>query len=125
MLTRRSFFKTAGVGAAAAASVSLPELLGWAEPSRAPEPGGPVLLNSNENAYGPFPSVLAMANPFQGVNRYPDHHSDVISERLAAHHKVDLNRVLTGCGSTEILRMAAYAFTGPGKRLVMPAPTFE
>jgi histidinol-phosphate aminotransferase len=66
-----------------------------------------------------------MANPFQGVNRYPDHHSDVISERLATHHKVDLNRVLTGCGSTEILRMAAYAFTGPGRRLVMPAPTFE
>jgi histidinol-phosphate aminotransferase len=114
------------MGAAVAASASLPTtLLSWTEPPRTQAPGGPVLLNSNENAYGPFPSVLAMANPFQGVNRYPDHHSDVISERLAAHHKVDLNRVLTGCGSTEILRMAAYAFTGPGRKLVMPAPTFE
>jgi histidinol-phosphate aminotransferase len=126
MLSRRNFFKTAGWGAAVAASASFPaELLSWAEPSRAPAPGGPILLNSNENAYGPLPSVLALANPFQDVNRYPDHHSDMISERLAAQFKVDISRVLTGCGSTEILRMAAYAFTAPGRKLVMPAPTFE
>lgn len=124
MLSRRTFFKTAGLGAAVAASFPA-EVLSWAEPSRAPEPGGPVLLNSNENAYGPFPSVLALANPFQGVNRYPDHHSDVISERLAALHKVDIGCVLTGCGSTEILRIAANAFTGPGRKLITAAPTFE
>src|SRR5215467_1906110 len=126
MQSRRTFFKTAGLGAAVAASASFPtELLSWVEPSRAPQPGGPILLNSNENAYGPFPSVRALENPFQGVNRYPDHHSDLISERLAALHKVELSRVLTGCGSTEILRMAASAFTGPGRKLVMPEPTFE
>ena len=126
MLSRRTFFKTAGVGAAVAASAGFRgELLSWAEPSRAPQPGGPILLNSNENAYGPFPSVRALENPFQSVNRYPDHHSDLISERLAALYKVDLSRVLTGCGSTEILRMAASAFTGPGRKLVMPEPTFE
>jgi histidinol-phosphate aminotransferase len=126
MLSRRTFFKTAGMGAAVAASAGFRgELLSWAEPSRAPQPGGPILLNSNENAYGPFPSVRALENPFQGVNRYPDHHSDMVSERLAALHKVDISRVLTGCGSTEILRMAAGAFTGPGHKLVMPAPTFE
>src|SRR5215471_4719640 len=126
MLSRRNFFKTAGWGAAVAATATFPsELLSWAEPSRAPEPGGPILLNSNENAYGPFPSVLALANPFQGVNRYPDHHSDMISERLAGLYKVDVANVLTGCGSTEILRMAAYAFSGPGRKLVMAAPTFE
>jgi len=130
MLSRRSFFetafKTAGLGAAAAATASFPtDLLGWMEPPRAPQPGGPVLLNSNENAYGPFPSVMALPNPFQGVNRYPDHHSDVISEKLAAIHKVDIGCVLTGCGSTEILRIAANAFTGPGRKLVTPTPTFE
>src|SRR5215470_766584 len=125
MLTRRSFFKTASAGAAAAASVSLPELLSWAEPSRAPQPGGPVLLNSNENAYGPFPSVIAIDHPFDGFNRYPDHHSDMISDRLADRHKVKLDNLLTGCGSTEILRTAAAAFIGPGRKLVMAAPTFE
>jgi histidinol-phosphate aminotransferase len=126
MLSRRSFFKTAGLGAAAAATASFPtDLLGWMEPPRTPQPGGPVLLNSNENAYGPFPSVLALANPFEGLNRYPDHHSDLLSEKLAAQHKVDVSCVLTGCGSTEILRIAASAFTGPGKKLITATPTFE
>lgn len=126
MLTRRSFFKTAGLGAAVAASASFPtELLSWAEPPRVPQAGGPILLNSNENAYGPFPSVLSMGNPFQGVNRYPDHHSDLVTERLSALHKVPAEEIVTGCGSTEILRMAANAFTGPGKKLLMAAPTFE
>lgn len=126
MLTRRNFFKAAGLGAAVAASASFPtELVSWAEPPRVPQTAGPILLNSNENAYGPFPSVLAMSNPFQAVNRYPDHHSDLLTERLAALHKVGPEQVLTGCGSTEILRMAANAFTGPGRKLIMAAPTFE
>jgi histidinol-phosphate aminotransferase len=125
MLSRRTFFKTAGMGAAVAASANLSELLTWAEPSRAPDPSGAILLNSNENPYGPFPSVVALANPYQGFNRYPDHHSDLIKDRLAAKFKVEPERVVTGCGSTEILRMAATAFTGPGRKLVMTSPTFE
>lgn len=83
------------------------------------------MLNSNENAYGPFPSVLAMGNPFQDVNRYPDHHSDLLSESLAKMHKVGIEQVVTGCGSTEVLRMCANAFTGSGRKVIMAAPTFE
>jgi histidinol-phosphate aminotransferase len=125
-LTRRTFFKAAGLSAAVAASSRLPaEVLAWKEPPRVPRTGGPILLNSNENAYGPFPSVLGMGNPFQDLNRYPDHHAELVRERVAALHKVEPERVITGCGSTEILRMAAHAFTGPGKKLIVPAPTFE
>ena len=126
MLSRRSFFKTAGLGAAVAATASFPtELLSWAEPQRTATPGGPILLNSNENAYGPFPSVLAMKNPFQDANRYPDRGYDKLIERIAALHNVKTEQVTLGCGSTEILKMAASAFTGPGKKLVMASPTFE
>ncbi|HEY1526208.1 MAG TPA: aminotransferase class I/II-fold pyridoxal phosphate-dependent enzyme [Candidatus Angelobacter sp.] len=126
MLSRRSFFKTAGMGVAIAATATFPtELLGWAEPPRTATPGGPILLNSNENAYGPLPSVLAMKNPFQDANRYPDHAYDKLIDRVAAMHKVKSDQVSLGCGSTEILRIAACAFTGPGKKLVMASPTFE
>ena len=126
MLTRRSFFKTAGLGAAVAASASFPtDLLAWAEPPRAPQPGGLVLLNSNENAYGPFPSVLAMENPFREANRYPGRRMDLLGERLAGLHKVAVDQVVTGCGSSEVLRMAASAFTGPGHKLITASPAFE
>src|ERR1051326_7149914 len=95
MLSRRSFFKTAGVGAAVAATASFPtELLSWAEPQRTSQPGGPILLNSNENAYGPLPSVLEMKNPFLDANRYPDRSYDGLLDRLAALHKVKSDQVL-------------------------------
>src|SRR5262245_61687022 len=114
MLSRRSFFKTAGMSAAVAATASFPgELFSWAEPQRTPQPGGPILLNSNENAYGPLPTVLAMKNPFQEANRYPDRGYDKLIDLLASQHKVNADQVTLGCGSTEILKMAASAFTGP------------
>jgi histidinol-phosphate aminotransferase len=127
MLSRRSFFKTAGLGAAAvAATATLPtELFSWAEPQRTAKPGGPILLNSNENAYGPLPGVLAMKNPFEDANRYPDHGYEKLINQLATMHKVQPDHVTLGCGSTEILRLAASAFSGPGKKIVMASPTFE
>jgi histidinol-phosphate aminotransferase len=126
MISRRSLFKTAAFGAAAAASASFPaELFSWAEPPRVPQPGGPILLNSNENAYGPLPAALALPNPFKDANRYPDSVADLLKQKLAKLHKVGTDQVVLGCGSTEILKMAASAFTGPDRKLIMAAPTFE
>jgi histidinol-phosphate aminotransferase len=126
MISRRSLFKAAGVTAAVAATSGFPDsLLAWAEPPREVQPGGPILLNSNENAYGPFPSVLAMANPFKDVNRYPDYSVEQLTKRLAKMHNVSADQIVVGCGSTEILKLAVTAFTGPGKKLVMASPTFE
>lgn len=126
MISRRSFFKTAAIGTAAAATASLPvDLLSWTEPPRTGQPGGPILLNANENAYGPLPSVLALPNPFKDANRYPDRTADLLKEKLAKMHKVGTDQVVVGCGSSEILKMAASAFTGPDRKLVMASPTFE
>jgi histidinol-phosphate aminotransferase len=126
MLSRRNFFKAAGFSAAAAATATFPsELLTWAEPPRESRPGGPVLLNSNENAYGPFPGVLAMPNPFLDANRYPDSSADALVAKLAKLNKVAPEQIVLGCGSTEILKIATSAFTGPGRKLIMASPTFE
>lgn len=127
-LSRRSFLRNVGIGAAAAGAVSaLPlseSLLFAGEPPRAARPGGPILLNSNENAYGAFPSVhTAMQRALAECNRYPE--DDRFIERVAALHKVKAEQVLAGCGSTEVLKIAASAFTGPGKKLVQASPTFE
>jgi histidinol-phosphate aminotransferase len=137
-ITRRKLLF--GMGAAAAVGVAAPvpavgrqlerglgrahSLPAW-WPFAAPAEDGPVLLNSNENPYGPFPSVLAMRDPLEGANRYPDHRSGAITEKIAAINHVTTDRVVTGCGSTEILRMCAEAFSGPRRKVVMAAPTFE
>jgi histidinol-phosphate aminotransferase len=126
MISRRSLFKGAALGAAAAAAASIPaDLLSWTEPPRETQPGGPILLNSNENAYGPLPNVLALPNPFKDANRYPDASVDLLIEKLAKMHKVGTDQIVLGCGSTEILKVAACAFTGPERKLIMASPTFE
>ncbi|HEU4415156.1 MAG TPA: aminotransferase class I/II-fold pyridoxal phosphate-dependent enzyme, partial [Candidatus Angelobacter sp.] len=51
--------------------------------------------------------------------------AEALISRLAAVHKVKEDHILLGAGSTEILRVAAAAFTGPGKKLVTATPTFE
>jgi histidinol-phosphate aminotransferase len=58
-------------------------------------------------------------------HRYPDSQYDLLVNRVAALHKVEPHQVLTGCGSTEILRISTDAFLAPGKKLIMAAPTFE
>jgi len=95
-------------------------------PSIAHKPDGFIRLNSNENAYGPSPKVTETIISVAGsANRYPRLEYGLLRERIAAGHGVRAEQVLLGCGSTEILRMATFAFLGNGKRLLQALPTFE
>jgi histidinol-phosphate aminotransferase len=126
-LSRRSFLGTLGLGAtAAAAGFSGLEPIALGEPPRASTPGGPILLNANENAYGMFPSVeKAAVEGLRLANRYPFKIYNAVVERIAAYNKVSSKQVLIGNGSTEVLAMASRAFTGPGRKLIAAVPTFE
>jgi histidinol-phosphate aminotransferase len=88
--------------------------------------GGPIRLNCNENPYAPSKRVAeAIASALKGVNRYPDAELAALVQKIASTHRVDSEQVILGCGSTEILRAAAFAFLGQGKRLVQAAPTYR
>ena len=50
---------------------------------------------------------------------------DALGADLAKLHGVGADHVLAGDGSSEILKIAAAAFTGPGKPAVTADPTFE
>ena len=113
-LSRRHFAQLLGAGAAVAA---LPSVL-----TRAGS-GAPVLLNSNENPHGPSPVAMrALREATAEIFRYPDDAENAVAEAIAAHHGVSTDEVLLGNGSSDILRLAAFAF--PGK-LVTADPTFE
>ena len=126
-LSRRRFFQTSAV-ATAVALAAPHELLGatFAEPQRVARPGGMILLNSNENPYGAWPSLMAaMTEDLNVANRYPDSQYDRLVQRVAALHRVKEEQVIMGCGSGEILRICAECFTGPRAALVTASPTFE
>jgi histidinol-phosphate aminotransferase len=140
-ISRRKFFSRLGVGAIAGAAApalrALPlpaatELALWGNsaPATPHSPGDapaaePVLLYRNENPYGASEKVLkVLRESVAGSNRYPRTEYDTLTDKLAALHQVKREQIVLGCGSGEILCMAAMAFLGPGKKLVFPAPTF-
>lgn len=130
LLSRRNFLRSVGKGAAVGAIAQWPmgtaSLAAAFEPPRSKQPGGPILLNSNENAYGPSDKVMAaMREALSVANRYPYREYDGLAERIAGLHQVKSDQVLLGCGSGEMLRVAVEAFLGSGKKFIQATPTFE
>jgi histidinol-phosphate aminotransferase len=125
-LSRRAFAQLVGAGAAAAA-LPLPTLLGANTAARARQASkGVIRLSSNENPYGPSAAAQqAMREAFALAWRYPDEAADELIGDLAKVHGYDSDHFAAGDGSSELLKLAASAFTGPQKKLVMADPTFE
>jgi histidinol-phosphate aminotransferase len=124
-ISRRTFAGTLGA-AAGAALLDSPFVRRTAEAAtgRRERPLDAVLLNSNENPYGPSVSALEAAAKAP-ANRYPDGLEEEARAAIAKHHGVSPEQIVLGCGSSEVLRMADMAFSGPGRRVVAAEPTFE
>jgi len=85
-----------------------------------------ILLNSNENPYGPSKKALeAMKNSLVSAARYPDALITEMTEAIARLHSIAPEQVMLGCGSGDILRITAQAFLGPGREVVMADPSYE
>jgi histidinol-phosphate aminotransferase len=117
-VSRRQF--ALSLGAALGASVARP--LG-----AAPGPAkGVVDLSSNENPYGPSAAALeAMTRSEAVAGRYPDEAERETTDAIARLHGVGPDRIVLGCGSSEVLRLCDAAFLGPGRTVVAAEPTFE
>ena len=120
-LTRRRF--ASALGAALGAAVVRPSPAAAAPEALAP---GVIDLSSNENPYGPSPAALEAMTRSQAVaGRYPDAAERETVEAIARLHGVGPERVVLGCGSSEVLRLCDAAFLGPGRTVVAAEPTFE
>jgi histidinol-phosphate aminotransferase len=126
--SRRDFLRCLGTSAAIGLTPlgTLVASAAISEPPRRANAQSPILLNSNENAYGPLPkSVEALQGALGQANRYPFSFYGELADEIAALHRVQPNQVVLGCGSSEILRMATMALLGSGKQLVHATPTYE
>jgi histidinol-phosphate aminotransferase len=129
--SRRHFLRTLAYSGSTAALLP-PAWAGFpvnhsaCEPRRVGKPPGLIRLNSNENAYGPSEkAVAAMRAALASANRYPYSEYDALTDRLAKLHAIAPDRLLLGCGSTDILRAAACAFLDKNRQLIQANPTFE
>ena len=111
-------------GTATAASMFLPCVnQSVSAPAAVPETAS--RLDRNENAYGMSEKAkAAFRETLTWANRYPDEAIERLCGTIATVHGVEPENITLGCGSTELLRMAAEAFLGPAQNLVMASPTF-
>ena len=125
--SRRDFSRILGQSLAAAiAAPTLPSLKRLDARQSNPMPLGPILLNFNENPYGPSPKArAALADCGSISNRYPDADYRSLMNTLAQKYNLKAENTILGCGSTEILRAADNAFLDPTRNVVAAAPTFE
>jgi histidinol-phosphate aminotransferase len=134
-ISRRRFIHAAGAGTLALAGGEvLPggRVLGfWSRslPAEFQADRTTLLLHNNENPLGPSPQALEaiaakLTEPGVPAARYTSL-APKLAEAVAAREKCKPENVLVGCGSTQILRTATFAYTSPSRPLVAGVPTYE
>jgi histidinol-phosphate aminotransferase len=127
-ISRRNFFSQVTVGAAVTATPWRLEKLSQVasqDRSSSRQSSERIRLDMNINPYGPSPKVVeVIRGNLDSVNKYPDSDYRPLGERIADFHKIKPSEVTLGCGSREVLRMAATAFLARHKTLVLASPTF-
>lgn len=83
-------------------------------------------LSSNENPYGPLPSVVdAITAAATTTNRYPDMYATDLVEALAGFVGVGADQVVVGNGSVAVLAHLLSAVVDAGDEVVFPWRSFE
>ncbi|MGN6754671.1 MAG: histidinol-phosphate transaminase [Intrasporangium sp.] len=96
------------------------------KPASAPPGMTAYKLSSNENPYGPLPSVLkAVDEAAATINRYPDMAVTALTQRLAEALEVPADCVATGTGSVAVLAQIVQAACDAGDEVVFAWRSFE
>jgi histidinol-phosphate aminotransferase len=92
-------------------------------PDRAP---CAIDLSDNTNAWGVAPAVdeAIREASLATLTRYPNLYAASLKEALGEYLGVSAKRVVTGCGSDDVLDSAIRAFAEPGDTIASPDPSF-
>lgn len=86
---------------------------------------GSIKLASNENPLGPSPRAIeAIRAAAPRTHYYPDAGTYRLREALAQKHDVEMNEIVVGNGSNEVLTLLARTFCGPGETAVISDYSF-
>ncbi|MBI5124481.1 MAG: histidinol-phosphate transaminase [Candidatus Omnitrophica bacterium] len=84
-----------------------------------------IKLASNENPLGPSPKAMeAIRKNLKDINRYPDAASWYLKAKIANMFKTEIDRIVCGNGSDEIIILTMKAFVDRGDEVIIAKPTF-
>jgi histidinol-phosphate aminotransferase len=82
-------------------------------------------LSSNESPFGPSPKAIAAYHEAaDAISCYPDGSSRVLREALARVHGLEVERIVCGNGSDEILTLLAHSYVRPRDEVLMSTHGF-
>lgn len=86
----------------------------------------PIDLSDNTNLWGVAPAVEAVLRgaATTSLTRYPSLYAERLKAAIAGYTGQPASRIVTGCGSDDVLDSAIRAFAEPGSRIAFPDPTF-
>jgi histidinol-phosphate aminotransferase len=88
--------------------------------------GSTILLNSNENAYGPSPAARkAILENYLISNRYPDDLIPVLKKKIAMHWNVAEENILLGAGSSEIIGLTCLHVSKTKGDVITTEPSYK
>ena len=78
-----------------------------------------IVLNANENAYGPSPNaVVAAKAAITGIERYFENPLSIMRPALARRFDLDEQRIAIGHGSDDLLSRLARVYLDPGTEMI-------
>jgi histidinol-phosphate aminotransferase len=82
-------------------------------------------MASNENALGPSPKALsAIKKSLADIHYYPDGASFELRRAISKKFKLNMNNIIVGNGSDELIVLALKAFINKGDEVIIAQPTF-
>ncbi len=127
-LTRRLLLAYFGLGSAALAAggVAFPAYADTGEMLPLRSGAVPLALNFNENSLGMSPRAVmaAQAAVARAGNRYADDAIEVLTDMLAAKHRLPADWIVLGNGSTKVLGSIVNMVANESGTVVEPRPTF-
>ncbi len=82
-------------------------------------------LASNENSMGPSPlAIAAMQHAITKVDLYPDGNGFVLKQKISEKFDVNVNQVILGNGSNDVLDMIARTFLCEGREAIFSEYAF-
>ena len=78
-----------------------------------------IVISSNESAFGPsWRAMEAYSASSEEMHRYPEIDARSLRQALADKHGLEVERIICGCGSDQLIDLLALAYAGPGDETV-------
>lgn len=126
-INRRQWLQQSLLASASVLLAGAPVAQGCASerPSNLGEKDDLILLNWNENPYGPSDTAIkAVNNTMKFANRYPDEVAAELKEKLAKKNNLRSRNFLLTAGSTEVLSLLGQHVGLQKGEILTPFPTF-